>query len=171
MLQLATSLLLIKAQSIYVNWVIISKMLTDITYRMLFLWYLQISLGVIFMMLTDIIRCFFYCDFDRNRQMLYLIWCWYISQDMFLLCWQILLEIVVWYWQNEISLVVFMMLTDITCCFCDVDRYHRVLKKEKLKHEKKALEELEKNDPTAYQEKLEDVERQRIEVILHAIHS
>lgn len=42
-------------------------------------------------------------------------------------------------------------------------KYHRVLKKEKLKHEKKALEELEKNDPTAYQEKLEDVERQRIE--------
>lgn len=42
-------------------------------------------------------------------------------------------------------------------------KYHRVLKKEKLKHEKKALEELEKNDPAAYQEKLEDVERQRIE--------
>lgn len=73
MLQLATSLLLIKAQSIYVNWVIISKMLTDITYKMLFLCYLQISHGVIFMLLTDIIRCFFYCDFDRNRQMLYLI--------------------------------------------------------------------------------------------------
>lgn len=65
-----------------------------------------------------------------------------------------------------------MMLTDITgFCFYNVDRYHRVLKKEKLKHEKKALEELEKNDPAAYQEKVEDVERQRIEVILHAIHS
>lgn len=44
-----------------------------------------------------------------------------------------------------------------------------MLKKEKLKHEKKALEELEKNDPAAYQEKVEDVERQRIEVILHAM--
>ena len=46
----------------------------------------------------------------------------------------------------------------------DSVRYHRVLKKEKLKHEKKALEELEKNDPEGYQEKLEEVERQRIEV-------
>ena len=46
----------------------------------------------------------------------------------------------------------------------DSIRYHRVLKKEKLKHEKKALEELEKNDPEGYHEKLEEVERQRIEV-------
>lgn len=43
-------------------------------------------------------------------------------------------------------------------------RYHRVLRKEKMKNEKKSLEELEKTDPEAYAEKLMAVDKQRVEV-------
>ena len=46
------------------------------------------------------------------------------------------------------------------------DRYHRVLKKEKLKKEKRALDELQKNDPEGYRDKVEGLEKQRVEVSL-----
>ncbi|XP_062604678.1 uncharacterized protein LOC134266461 [Saccostrea cucullata] len=42
-------------------------------------------------------------------------------------------------------------------------KFHRIMKKDKLKQEKRAFEELQKNDPEAYNEKLEEAERQRIE--------
>ena len=43
-----------------------------------------------------------------------------------------------------------------------------MLKKTRLKQEKKALDELEKNDPEGYTEKLRQLERDRIQVdMLH----
>lgn len=42
-------------------------------------------------------------------------------------------------------------------------KYHRVLKKERLKNEKKSLEELQKSDPEGYLEKVQSVEKQRVE--------
>ncbi|XP_060077158.1 U3 small nucleolar RNA-associated protein 14 homolog A-like [Ylistrum balloti] len=49
-------------------------------------------------------------------------------------------------------------------------KYHKVLRKEKLKHEKKALDELEKNDPEGYQEKLDDINKQRIQERMNLKH-
>ncbi|XP_013403803.1 LOW QUALITY PROTEIN: U3 small nucleolar RNA-associated protein 14 homolog A-like [Lingula anatina] len=42
-------------------------------------------------------------------------------------------------------------------------RYHRIKKKEKMKEEKKALEELQKTDPEAYLEKLQMLDKQRMQ--------
>ncbi|XP_033741241.1 uncharacterized protein LOC117328027 [Pecten maximus] len=49
-------------------------------------------------------------------------------------------------------------------------KYHKVLRKEKLKHEKKALDELEKNDPDGYQEKIDDINKQRIQERMNLKH-
>ena len=43
-------------------------------------------------------------------------------------------------------------------------RYHRILRKEQHKKEKKALEELEKTDPEAYLEKVQAGDKARIQV-------
>ena len=43
-------------------------------------------------------------------------------------------------------------------------RYHRVLRKEREKGQKKALDELEKRDPEAYVEKLKKIEKDRVQV-------
>ena len=39
-----------------------------------------------------------------------------------------------------------------------------MLKKEKLKKEKRALDELQKNDPEGYRDKVDGLEKQRVEV-------
>ena len=45
-------------------------------------------------------------------------------------------------------------------------RYHRMLKKDRLKQEKKDLDKLEKTDPEGYTEKLKQLERDRVEVLM-----
>ncbi|XP_052088938.1 U3 small nucleolar RNA-associated protein 14 homolog A-like isoform X1 [Mytilus californianus] len=42
-------------------------------------------------------------------------------------------------------------------------KYHRVLRKEKMKNEKKSLDELAKTDPDAYMEKVTTADKQRVE--------
>ena len=42
--------------------------------------------------------------------------------------------------------------------------YRRMLKKDRLKKEKKSLDQLEKNDPESYAEKVKQLNKDRIEV-------
>ena len=51
---------------------------------------------------------------------------------------------------------------NLFCC-----SYHRILRKEKTKKTKKALEELQKTDPEAYLDKLKRLEKDRIQVSAH----
>ena len=52
-----------------------------------------------------------------------------------------------------------------------LDRYHRILRKEREKEEKKALETLKETDPEAYLEKLQEADRNRIQVSLYLLQS
>lgn len=46
-------------------------------------------------------------------------------------------------------------------------RFHRIMRKEKLKNEKRSVEELQRTDPEAYADKLHLVEKDRVEVMFY----
>ena len=50
--------------------------------------------------------------------------------------------------------------TQLVCC-C---RYHRVLRKEREKQERKNMQQLEKSDPEAYMQKLQQLDKLRLQV-------